>query len=207
MENLRTLTVPTTGARTELYVKRSRFLAECFALKDHERIHAMVSSLRKKHPKANHVAWASITGPHNQQTLRFSDDGEPKGTAGRPVLSILQKQQRTNILVTIVRYFGGIKLGTGGLVKAYSTAALQALEQSTFVPLVKKVSFQVICSYEQYQVLLPILQKAGVESPDTQFTDQVTLSSSIVETTYASLREQLTNLFHGRIQIQLTSET
>lgn len=175
-------------------------------LEDATGVKSLVQELRARHFKARHVAWAFVIGPSGSQTPRYSDDGEPSGTAGRPILGLLQMQDRTNTLVTVVRYYGGVKLGTGGLVRAYSGAAKQALEATRWEPLVSKIEFRLTISYEQWPVVEPALQQQGVADLETQFADDVTVTGRIVDAEYSALEQHLTNLCRGRLRISTSDE-
>lgn len=107
-------------------IKKSKFIGIKFSVKTAEDVQTILQDLKKQHKKARHIAWAYIiSSPHQE---KYSDDGEPSGTAGKPILNVLQKRGEINCLVAVVRYFGGIKLGAGGLVRAYSKATTDALE-------------------------------------------------------------------------------
>lgn len=107
-------------------IKKSKFLGFRFDVKTADQAKTFIEHLKKDHKKARHIAWAYIiSSPHQE---KCSDDGEPSGTAGKPILNVLQKRGKNDCLVAVVRYFGGIKLGAGGLVRAYGKAANDALE-------------------------------------------------------------------------------
>lgn len=108
-------------------IKKSKFIGLKFEITNSEEVPEILSNLKKEHKKARHIAWAYIISTPHQE--KCSDDGEPSGTAGRPILGVMQKRGATNCLVAVVRYFGGIKLGAGGLVRAYSKTAGEALEE------------------------------------------------------------------------------
>lgn len=199
------LTIPTIPGMAEITIKKSTFLAQVYGWQAEVTIKSRVQELRTKHFKARHVAWASVVGPRGQRIPRYSDDGEPSGTAGRPILDILQTQDRTNTLVTVVRYFGGIKLGTGGLVKAYSQAAKLALEATAWEPLLVKVDFQLTMGYEYWPMVEPVLHRHGVEVLSTQFAADVTAEGRIVDSGFTALEQVLINLCRG--QIRITSPT
>src|SRR6056297_2586324 len=114
---------PAGAARFELEVKRSRFIAEIQSCTDRRTAERHIDQQRANHPHAAHVVYAFSLGERNSQQFGMSDDGEPKGTAGRPALEVLKGSGVTDCVLTIVRYFGGTKLGTGGLVHAYGDAA------------------------------------------------------------------------------------
>lgn len=108
--------------------KKSKFLAFFFDIKSREQIDKILKEVRAEHKKATHVCFAVIYSG-SEYVCKCSDDGEPSGTAGRPILNVLEKQGRTNCLLVVVRYFGGIKLGAGGLVRAYTKAAAGVLKE------------------------------------------------------------------------------
>ncbi len=204
--NAQPLTVPTHPGSAELSTKKSTFLAQVFPWEEASGIKSLVQELRAEHFKARHVAWAFVIGPRGKQTPRYSDDGEPSGTAGRPILGLLQMQDRTNTLVTVVRYYGGVKLGTGGLVRAYSGAAKLALEATKWEPLLRRIGFRLTIGYDLWPVVEPALQQAGATGLETQFTDDVTVTGRIVDSAFAALGQHLTNLCRGCITITASVE-
>ena len=121
------------AAHSELVIKKSRFIACVQAVPDRSAAQAVVAQLRAEHPNAAHVCWALLAGGQSAA----NDDGEPGGTAGRPMLEVLRRQDLEGVLATVVRYFGGIKLGAGGLLRAYTDAVAQALLTATKTPLEK----------------------------------------------------------------------
>ena len=187
-------------------IKKSTFLAQVFPWEDATGVKSLVQELRAQHFKARHVAWAFVIGARGKLALRYSDDGEPSGTAGRPILGLIQKRDHTNTLVTVVRYFGGVKLGTGGLVRAYSGAAKLALEATAWEPLLRRIEFRLTMGYEQWPVVEPALQQAGVTGLETRFTDDVTVTGRIVDSEFAALEQHLTNLCRGCIGITASDE-
>lgn len=205
-QNAQPLTIPTRPGSAEISVRRSTFLAHVHPLEEATGAKSLVHELRAQHLKARHVAWAFVIGPRGKQTPRYSDDGEPSGTAGRPILGLLQMQDRTNTIVTVVRYYGGVKLGTGGLVRAYSGAAKQALEATLWEPLLHKIEFRLTLSYEQWPVVETVLQQRGVTGLETEFTDEITVTGRIVDAEYSALKQHLTNLCHGRLRISASDE-
>jgi len=123
-------------AHSDLLIKKSRFIGCVQAVADRAQAQAIVAQLRDQHPGAAHVCWALLAGGQSAA----NDDGEPGGTAGRPMLEVLRHQQLEGVLATVVRYFGGVKLGAGGLVRAYTDAVAQALLHAEKLPLRKSVS-------------------------------------------------------------------
>lgn len=121
--------VPAEQVSNLLEIKKSKFIAYASFADSREMAMASLVTLRKKYPDARHHCWAYLLGnPHSPASVAMSDDGEPSGTAGKPILNVLQHTNIGNIMVVVVRYFGGIKLGAGGLVRAYSSATQQVIE-------------------------------------------------------------------------------
>ena len=109
-------------------IKKSKFIGQYYSIDSKEKVEEIISNLKKEHKKATHICYAyRITSPFSE---KFFDDGEPSGTAGKPILNVLQKQGKENCLLVIIRYFGGIKLGSGGLVRAYTKIASETLKES-----------------------------------------------------------------------------
>jgi len=128
---------------SELVITKSRFLGCVEPASGREQALARVAELRQQHPDARHVCWALMAGGHSAA----NDDGEPSGTAGRPMLEVLRHQELEGVLATVVRYFGGVKLGAGGLVRAYTDAVAQALADAERVPLVATRRIRVTAPY------------------------------------------------------------
>ncbi len=122
-------TVPNTPLETEYEVKKSRFITLLEPVDNREQAMACLANTKQRFPDARHHCWAYLIGNPNQPSfVAMSDDGEPSGTAGKPILNVLQHKGVGDIMLIVVRYFGGIKLGAGGLVRAYSSAAQQAMD-------------------------------------------------------------------------------
>jgi uncharacterized YigZ family protein len=120
------------ASSSELIIKKSRFLGRVEPARDRGHALTLISDLRRMHPTATHVCWALMAGGQSAAV----DDGEPSGTAGRPMLEVLRHQKLEGVLASVVRYYGGINLGAGGLVRAYTDAIAQALKNATKVPIV-----------------------------------------------------------------------
>jgi uncharacterized YigZ family protein len=138
--------VPLTLAQpvySDLVIKKSRFIGCVQAVPDRAAAQSIVAGLRERHPQAAHVCWALLAGGQSAA----NDDGEPGGTAGRPMLEVLRRQDLEGVLATVVRYFGGVKLGAGGLVRAYTDAVAQALLHAEKLPLRKTVSLRCAVPY------------------------------------------------------------
>ena len=142
----------------ELIVKNSRFIALLHPIIKEEQVKDLLANAKAKYPKATHYTYAWRVGVKEKS----SDDKEPSGTAGIPILNVLQKQEMTNILVIIVRYFGGIKLGAGGLIRAYSTTCKEALKHSTILKLVPAKKVIITTNYNKIKELNHLLQNENI---------------------------------------------
>ena len=137
------------SARSETLVKKSRFIAEIFPVKNQQDVRALLKAQKQKYADSSHVVHAFALGK-NAEIMGMSDDGEPAGTAGRPVLAVLKGSGCTDILLTVTRYFGGTLLGTGGLVKAYTQAAQSVLALAHTEVFAEREEFGLRLSYEDY---------------------------------------------------------
>ena len=168
--------IPASSA--ELSIKKSVFRAEVFYTDNAQTAKETVKRQKERYRDARHVVHAFVIG-ESGAVLGCSDDGEPAGTAGQPVLAVLKGSGITNILVTVTRWFGGTLLGTGGLVKAYSTAAKEALAKVHTEPLIQKAEFTCECSYENHNPLLRAAAHLPISFAQTEFAQTVRLSGSI----------------------------
>lgn len=170
--------VPVESHSHEIVVRRSRFIAEAVRLDDPAEVRRLVAEVRASHAGCDHVAWAYVYGLSGE-TVGMSDDHEPKGTAGRPVLDLLQGTGITNILLTVTRYFGGTKLGTGGLVKAYGGAAKAVLSSIKLQEHVDRIRFLLEVPYGVYDAVRRISAELDVVTETERFSDLVHLEGSV----------------------------
>lgn len=170
---------PVETASIELTEKRSRFIATAFYLADSTTVKKLIADQRQKRPAAAHVVHAFATGISGSSMQGASDDGEPHGTAGRPILEIINGRNLSNILVTVVRYFGGTKLGTGGLVRAYGGAAKLVLDSIAVQEISRSTLVTVQCSYEVYARLGSIIAALDCDIVSEQFGDQITIDLKV----------------------------
>lgn len=166
------------AAMAELTVKKSVFRAEVFYSASAQEVKALVKRKRVQYRDARHVVHAFVIG-ETGAVLGCSDDGEPAGTAGRPVLAVLKGSGITNIAVTVTRWFGGTLLGTGGLVKAYTTVVKDALARLPTEPLIACVAFVCECRYEDQERVLRACASLPVKFGDTLFTHKVLLTGTV----------------------------
>jgi len=187
---------------SEELIKKSRFISLIVPVLNRQQAQQQIAEIKQQHPQARHHCWAFVAGhPSDSQCLGFSDDGEPSGTAGKPMLAQLQGCGLGQVLALVVRYSGGIKLGTGGLVKAYGGGVQQALsliETETVV-----ASGECLLEFDyahttQVELLLARYQAIKV---DTQFSDVAQMRIRIAQSYYAELKQQLINVSSGQINV------
>ena len=180
---------------SELVIKKSRFIGCVQPVADRAAALAVVASLRTQHPAAAHVCWALMAGGQSAA----NDDGEPGGTAGRPMLEVLRHQQVEGALATVVRYFGGVKLGAGGLVRAYTDAVAQALLGATLVPRVRQRSLRCTVPYALEGLVRRELAAAGAVLDDVQHGDEVHLAFMLPEPDADAFIARLGDAAQGRV--------
>jgi uncharacterized YigZ family protein len=181
---------------SELVIKKSRFIGCVQPVSGRAQAQQVVGQLRAEHPGAAHVCWALLAGGQSAA----HDDGEPGGTAGRPMLEVLRHQQLEGVLATVVRYFGGVKLGAGGLVRAYTDAVAQALLQAEKLPLQRTLTFRCRVPYALEGVVRRELQSAGAVLGDAAHGDSVEMAFSVGESHAGALRERLDEAGQGQLQ-------
>ena len=161
----------------ELEEKKSIFIGRAKPITTEEEAQNYLKEIRAKFPDARHHVWAYRL--QGDVVMRCSDDGEPQGTGGVPVLDVLKKSGVSNAIIVVTRYFGGILLGAGGLVRCYSKAAMQAVREARVVTLEKCRVWEIACSYADYNRLLAELSKFGAEAQKPAFEDRVTLRFTV----------------------------
>ncbi|CAA6825602.1 MAG: FIG000605: protein co-occurring with transport systems (COG1739) [uncultured Thiotrichaceae bacterium] len=174
--------VPRETTFFEQEIKRSRFLTWIKPVSTIDEVDSCLQNISTQHPDARHVCWAYILGPPNSPIQKANDDGEPSGTAGKPILNVLQHSGCGDIIAVVARYFGGIKLGAGGLVRAYSSSTSQTLKVT---PLSKKevfINLTIDCDFAQESTLRHLLSLQKGEIQHVDYTDhsrlQITLPAS-----------------------------
>lgn len=193
------LSAPVEHSLTE---KNSEFLTFLQPIKDREQAMQWVQHYREHYKDANHVCWAYIIGNTRQpQTQAFSDDGEPNGTAGKPMLHVLTERELGNSLAVVVRYFGGVKLGAGGLVRAYSAAVSQATQLATLTAISPQVQLNISTDFAFEARVRQLLAQYGGELLSTEYQQSVLLSLLLPAESSDAFAQQLRNLSAGAIQI------
>ncbi len=191
------------SAQAELKVKGSRFLGFAAPAVDKIAAESYVDGLRKQFFDATHHCYAYRCGYQSQEYSRFSDDGEPSGTAGKPILHAIQGHDLTNLVVVIVRYFGGVKLGTGGLARAYADTAALVLEQTPPITQYHCVPLKLKVGYEQLSAVLKLLQRHHAVIVSSDYADCVRIRTSVRAGEIDVLQRELIDATHGHISIFL----
>lgn len=189
------------GGSDEIVEKKSRFIAHVFPVQTEEETLQIIEETKKKYWDARHNCYAFILGERGELT-RCTDDGEPAGTAGRPILEVLTGAGLYNVLVIVTRYFGGTLLGTGGLVRAYTQAARAGVEASTVIEKIPGRRLQIQTDYNGIGKLQYITAQMGISVLDTQYTDQVLLSLIVPEDDCERLIQKITEATAGQAVIQ-----
>ena len=181
---------------SDLHIRKSRFIGCVQAVPDRAQAQAIVAQLRAQHPGAAHVCWALLAGGQSAA----HDDGEPGGTAGRPMLEVLRRQDLEGVLATVVRYFGGIKLGAGGLVRAYTDTIAQALLGAHKVPLQRMIALRCTLPYSLEGALRRELQQAGAVLQAVTHDAVVDAQFLVEEPGERALRSRLNEVGQGALQ-------
>lgn len=192
---------PTGRSKEELLIKRSRFICEAQRIEDDNHARALLSEKREEHPKAAHVVYTFSHGDEKNRQFGMSDDGEPRNTAGRPALEVLRGSDVTNVLVTIVRYFGGTKLGTGGLVHAYSEGAKLALESVPTRELVNEAEGILEVPYHLLDGVKSVLEESGARTLDESYAETVTIRLGVREESRERLEKALRDASRGSLGV------
>jgi uncharacterized YigZ family protein len=185
----------TTAVHSELLIRKSRFIGCVEPVADRAAALVRVAALRALHPGAAHVCWALLAGGASAAV----DDGEPGGTAGRPMLEVLRHQDLDGVLATVVRYFGGVKLGAGGLVRAYTDAVAQALLSADKRPLQRLQTLRCVLPYALEGWLRRELDAAGAGALQVRHGMHVELQFSLPESEATALRRRLDDGGQGRL--------
>ncbi len=185
-------------AHAELIERKSRFIGHAAHVTTEADAIAFINKIRAEHSQATHNVYAYMTKENNIQ--RYSDDNEPQGTAGIPVLDVIRKSGFTDAVIVVTRYFGGILLGAGGLVRAYSAAAKLAVDEARIVTYEQYTEFKMSVSYSDYQKLQYDFPSFGIIVDNSEFADSVRLSLAIKETRFEEYAKRLSEMTQGRLE-------
>ncbi len=188
----------------EYVVKRSRFIGYAKPVTTVSEANDFIAEIKSKHWDATHNVYAYIL--RDGGVKRYSDDGEPQGTAGVPVLDVLEKEGLVDTCVVVTRYFGGILLGGGGLVRAYSHSAKIGVDSAKIITMAHCLDLQVECDYTFYGKLNSFLQNEEVVILDTQFTDNVKVTFRIKSENESNINAKIVDLSNGKINSVVISE-
>ena len=188
-------------------IKNSRFIATAEPFDDLSGVKQRVEEIRGQNPGSAHVVYALSVGDEKNRSFAMSDDGEPKGTAGRPALEVLRGSGITDCLVSIVRYFGGTKLGTGGLVRAYGGATKAALESLPVKELIDTLDFSLETPYEHHEPVQRALSGLGAEITDEQFGEKVTMYGRVAREAFAACAEAVRETSRGTVTLVAPEQT
>ncbi len=183
------------AAHHELLIKKSRFIACVEPMAGRHEAQARVAQLKAAHPDAAHVCWALLAGGQSAA----HDDGEPGGTAGRPMLDVLRHQDLQGVMASVVRYFGGVKLGAGGLVRAYTDAVAQALLSAQKIPLIKQVQLACSVPYALEGLVRREIEQAQAQLQAVTHGSVVTLHFALPESPASALQERLSESGRGQL--------
>ncbi len=177
--------------------KKSEFIGQICPVKNADEAIEFINEIKAKHRKARHNVYAYITRDNN--TSRYSDDAEPHGTGGVPVLDVLRKEGLTDVCVVVTRYFGGILLGGGGLVRAYSHACKLAVDSAQKMIMCRCSQLTVTCDYSLYGKLAYVFPEFGVKITDESFADSVSVTMLVKENMAEKLKLKLTDISNGKV--------
>ena len=181
-------------------IKKSRFICHAKRVYSEEEARDFITAIKKEHYKATHNCSAFIIGERSE-IKRTSDDGEPSGTAGIPMLGVLENHNLTNICVVVTRYFGGIKLGAGGLIRAYAGNVALAVKEIGIIEIKEQAGIAIQMSYAQYQEYNNFLKEHNLMELDTNFTDQVDTMIYVDKEEKENIKAALVEFFNGKVTL------
>ena len=195
--------IPTASSETEFVEKRSRFIGHVWRVESEEEARSRIEETRKKHYDARHNCWCYIIkdGP-----VRYSDDGEPQGTAGQPMLNVFQREGVVNVCCVVTRYFGGVLLGAGGLVRAYTQSAKNALDAAGISVVRRWVTMEVPCSYAQFEAMRREISAFGGVVEGVDYGSDVVLSALLPEERAEKFAAHVLDATAGTVEVLETGE-
>ncbi len=196
--------IPTGRSETELVEKRSRFIGQVWLVSSEEEARVRIEETRKKHYDARHNCWCFRL--HDGGVERCSDDGEPQGTAGQPMLNVFQREDVTDVLCVVTRYFGGVLLGAGGLVRAYTQAAKDALDTAGISVVRRWVALEVPCTYAQFEGARRGIQAFDGVVENVDYGADVLISALLPEDRAAPFAAHILDTSSGSIQVLESGE-
>ena len=186
----------------EIKIERSRFIGTALPVSSKTAAEEEYHLLQKKYYDATHNCFAYVIGKNLDNVFRFSDDGEPSGTAGKQIYETIQSRKLTDILVVVTRYFGGVKLGTGGLGRAYREAANAALDQATVVECFLMQPCKLIFAHEQVSAVMKVMSDFNLKPIETHYGEQVELTATIRLGLFEQFRLAIIDRTHGKAIVE-----
>jgi uncharacterized YigZ family protein len=187
---------------TEQIIKKSRFIATLYKVENKNDAINFLSSTKEKYKDAKHNCWGFLIGnPNSPTAIGYSDDGEPKGTAGKPILNVIQHKNISQVMVIVTRYFGGIKLGASGLIRAYSGTANLALEEVKLIRYEKKCRLTIETSYLYISSILNILTQNNITILDSNYLEKIILIIEVNEKIKEMISSQVAEISKGSSKI------
>ncbi|MCU4675869.1 YigZ family protein [Catenovulum sp. 2E275] len=187
--------MPAEFHQVEETIKNSRFITQIYPVQSAQQAKDIIKEVKERFPDARHHCSAFVGGaPYDFNQMGFSDDGEPSGTAGKPMLAVLQGAKIGHILAVSIRYFGGVKLGTGGLVKAYAGGVKLALNSLVTSWVIPKQKYTLLCDYPQFDQIQYWLNQEQADILETQYSDKIELLLALTDTSSDNLQTKLNDL-------------
>lgn len=187
-----------------IVIERSKFICSIKNVSDEIEARAYVDSIKKRHTLATHYCYAYIAD-ENGHVQKFSDAGEPQGTAGLPMLEVLKNKKMHKTVAVVTRYFGGVKLGTGGLARAYSTSVLECLKLANVQHISTAVFMKIKLDYDKYNKLTKIFSQQGVSVISTRFDNDVLINIAVKSEKEKELLESIIDISNGHIEHKMIS--
>ncbi len=188
--------------QAEIKIERSRFIGTALPVSSKSAAEGEYHLLQKKYHDATHNCFAYVTGKDMDTVFRFSDDGEPSGTAGKQIYETIQSRKLTDILVVVTRYFGGVKLGTGGLGRAYRVTANAALDQAVVVECFLMQTCKLIFAHEQVSAVMKVMSDFNLKPIETHYGEQVELTAEIRLGLFEQFRLTVIDRTHGKATVE-----
>ena len=196
--------VPIEDAESEFPEKRSRFISHLWRVETEAEARARIEEMKKKYYDARHNCWCYLLKEGN--IVRYSDDGEPQGTAGQPMLNVFQREEVANVCCVVTRYFGGVLLGAGGLTRAYTKGAKDALDAAGIARMSLWTVWDVPCTYPLLERVKLDIAAAGGVIRDTAYGADITLRAAFLQENASAFGKKLTELSAGRLQMTAVGE-
>ena len=196
--------VPFEDAESEFTEKRSRFISHLWRVETEAEARARIEEMKKKYYDARHNCWCYLLKEGN--IVRYSDDGEPQGTAGQPMLNVFQREEVANVCCVVTRYFGGVLLGAGGLTRAYTKGAKDALDAAGLARMSLWTGWDVPCTYPLLERVKLDIAAAGGVIRDTAYGADITLRAAFLQENASAFGKKLTELSAGRLQMTAVGE-